>query len=113
MRPVDKKITTLAACLMIFGLWAFPALSGAKTRMVPANFSDLAQQAKPGVVNIQTVKTIKGGGRVFRHFFGSPFGNQPGLDRYFLGVSREIAGKKVLGPVLSLIKPDTLSPITM
>ncbi|MCG8551875.1 MAG: Do family serine endopeptidase [Desulfobacterales bacterium] len=88
MRPVDKRVTIFTACLMLFGLLAFPALSGAGTRMVPANFSQLAQQAKPGVVNIQTVKTIKGGGRVFRHFFGSPFGNQPGLDDFFGGIPR-------------------------
>jgi serine protease Do len=39
------------------------------------NFSALAKQAQPGVVNIRTVKTIKGGGPVFRHFFG-PFDRQ-------------------------------------
>jgi len=83
MRPVDKQIRMITACLMFFGLLVFPALSGAQTRMIPANFSQLAEQAKPGVVNIQTVKTIKGGGRVFRHFFGSPFGNQPGLEDFF------------------------------
>ncbi len=44
--------------------------------MVPANFSQLAKIAKPGVVNIRTVKTIQGGGRVFRHFFGNPFGGR-------------------------------------
>ena len=44
--------------------------------MVPGNFAELAEKARPGVVNIQTVKTIKGGGRVFRHFFGNPFGGQ-------------------------------------
>ena len=44
--------------------------------MVPANFSELAEVAKPGVVNIRTVKTIQGGGRVFRHFFGNPFGGR-------------------------------------
>jgi serine protease Do len=44
--------------------------------MVPGNFSELAEKARSGVVNIQTVKTIKGGGRVFRHFFGNPFGGQ-------------------------------------
>jgi serine protease Do len=43
------------------------------TVMVPASFSELAKQARPGVVNIRTVKTVKGGGRVFRHFFGNPF----------------------------------------
>jgi serine protease Do len=41
--------------------------------MVPANFAELAEMAKPGVVNIRTVRTLKGGGRVFRHFFGEPF----------------------------------------
>jgi serine protease Do len=44
--------------------------------MVPGNFTELAEKARPGVVNIQTVKTLKGGGRVFRHFFGNPFGGQ-------------------------------------
>ena len=44
--------------------------------MVPENFSQLAKIAKPGVVNIRTVKTIQGGGRVFRHFFGNPFGGR-------------------------------------
>lgn len=42
--------------------------------LAPDSFSELAEKAKPGVVNIRTVKTIKGGGRVFKHFFGSPFG---------------------------------------
>lgn len=61
--------------------------AAAKTKnvpMVPASFSQLAQQARTGVVNIQTVKTIKGGGRVFQHFFGSPFGgNQKGMEEFF------------------------------
>jgi serine protease Do len=41
--------------------------------MVPVNFTELAEKAKPSVVNIRTVRTVKGGGRVFEHFFGSPF----------------------------------------
>ena len=49
--------------------------------MVPGNFAELAEKARPGVVNIQTVKTIKGGGRVFRHFFGNPFGGQSPFGR--------------------------------
>ena len=44
--------------------------------MVPASFSELADQARPAVVNIRTVKNINGGGRVFNHFFGQPFGGQ-------------------------------------
>jgi serine protease Do len=47
-----------------------------QTLMVPANFSELAKNVRDGVVNIRTVKTIKGGGPVFRHFFGNPFGQQ-------------------------------------
>jgi serine protease Do len=35
--------------------------------MVPVNFSDLAEKVRPGVVNIQVVKTVKNAG------FGSPF----------------------------------------
>jgi serine protease Do len=41
--------------------------------MLPNNLSTLAQEVRDGVVNIRTVKTIKGGGPVFRHFFGNPF----------------------------------------
>ncbi|BBO86089.1 DegQ family serine endoprotease [Desulfosarcina ovata] len=50
----------------------------------PESFSQLAESAKPGVVNIRTVKTIKGGSPVFRHFFGSPFGNKRNpFDEFF------------------------------
>ncbi len=52
----------------------FESMAYAGVQMVPAGFAELARQAKPGVVNIQTVKTPAGGGRVYRHFFGSPFG---------------------------------------
>jgi serine protease Do len=47
-----------------------------KTLMVPINFSELAQKVRDGVVNIRTVKTMKDGGPVFRHFFGNPFGQK-------------------------------------
>ncbi|NQT68577.1 MAG: DegQ family serine endoprotease [Desulfobacteraceae bacterium] len=36
----------------------------------PESFSYLAEMASPSVVNIRTVKTVQGGGRVFRHFQG-------------------------------------------
>ena len=48
----------------------------ARYQMVLPNFSALAKQVQPGVVNIRTVKTTKEGGPVFRHFFGNPFGNR-------------------------------------
>jgi serine protease Do len=53
--------------------------------MVPANFTELAEKVKPGVVNIRTVRTIKGGGRVFRHFFGEPFGGRNNPFEDFFG----------------------------
>ncbi len=50
----------------------------AKTvRMVPESFSNLSEMVSPSVVNIRTVKTVKGGGRVFRHFFRGPRGEDP------------------------------------
>ena len=47
-----------------------------RAMMVPVNFSELAQKVRDGVVNIRTVKTMKGGGPVFKHFFGNPFGQK-------------------------------------
>ena len=51
--------------------------------LIPANFESLAKLARPAVVNIRTVKTIRGGGPVFRHFFGNPFGNQSPFEEFF------------------------------
>jgi serine protease Do len=54
-----------------------PPVSSATTiseaPMVPANFSDLAEKVRPGVVNIQVVKKVKNVG--FRGFPGNPFGD--------------------------------------
>jgi serine protease Do len=58
------------------------AVSHSGTVMIPANFSELAKTTSPAVVNIRTVKTIKGGGRVFKHFQG-PFGNQDPFKDFF------------------------------
>jgi serine protease Do len=47
-------------------------------QMIPANFSQLAEQVGPAVVNIRTVKSLKGGGPVMRHFKRGPnTPNQP------------------------------------
>jgi serine protease Do len=48
----------------------------------PESFSALAERSSPAVVNIRTVKTIKGGGRVFRHF-RSPFGEDDPMNDFF------------------------------
>lgn len=51
--------------------------------MVPANFSQLAESARPGVVNIRTERTMKDGGRVYRHFFGDRYGGKQPFDDFF------------------------------
>ncbi len=45
-----------------------------ETPMVPANFSDLAEKVRPGVVNIQVVKKVKNVGFGFRNFRESLWG---------------------------------------
>jgi len=84
-----KKIATYIMVLFFAGLLLGFAPNAAISKtpvqgtMIPMNFTDLAQKAKPGVVNIRTVKIVKGGGRVFRHFFGKPFGNNDPFKDFF------------------------------
>ena len=49
----------------------------------PENFSSLAEMASPSVVNIRTVKIIKGGGPVFRHFFRGPKNGEDPFQDFF------------------------------
>jgi serine protease Do len=51
--------------------------------LVPGTFSQLAEKASPAVVNIRTVKTIKGGGQVFRHFMRPPMGPNDPFHEFF------------------------------
>ena len=77
-------IVIISAFLVVSNF--YPAsVSEAKTETytVPESFTDLANTASPAVVNIRTVKTIKGGGRVYRHFFNSPFGKQDPFYDFF------------------------------
>ena len=53
-----------------------------ETPMVPANFSELAEKVRPGVVNIQVTKKVKNIGFGFRNF-GSPFGDQNPFGDFF------------------------------
>ncbi len=50
---------------------------------VPGSFSQLAESAGPAVVNIRTVKTIKGGGPVFRNFRRNPHGGEDPFKDFF------------------------------
>ena len=54
-----------------------------ETPMVPANFSDLAEKVRPGVVNIQVVKKVKNIGFGFRNFPGNPFGDKNPFGDFF------------------------------
>jgi serine protease Do len=49
----------------------------------PASFNELAELASPAVVNIRTVKTIKGGGPVFRQFQRDPWGKNSPFKEFF------------------------------
>ena len=78
-KPTTVVLRSVLLTLLGFSLLVPPLASDAKgtgTVMVPASFTELAEKARPGVVNIRTVKNMKDGGRVFRHFYGNPFGGQ-------------------------------------
>ncbi len=81
-----KTFKSLLAAVLICGLLTGPSVAfgfKSSSKMIPQTFSELAKKAKPSVVNIQTEKTIKGGGRVFEHFFGNPFGNRDPFEDFF------------------------------
>lgn len=77
--------------IIAVGLFVFPDfcpveaadIQSGGVRLVPESFSNLSEMASPAVVNIRTVKTIKGGGRVFRHFSRSPFGKDDPMQDFF------------------------------
>ena len=76
----------LAAVIIFSGSFYPPYSMAAKsgtTFLLPDSFSNLAESASPAVVNIRTVKTIKGGGRVFRHFKKGPFGDDDPMKDFF------------------------------
>ena len=91
---VQKKhfTTVLIALVIVGGFVAFgyggsialkppnpaPVLAsvGVDTPMVPANFSELAEKVRPGVVNIQVVKKVQNVGMGIPHFRGNPFGDR-------------------------------------
>ena len=95
-----KRIKTILISLLVVGAMlgggygvsiAFkhpePAVSTgstvSETPMVPANFSDLAEKVRPGVVNIQVVKKVKNVDFGFRNFPGNPFGDKNPFGDFF------------------------------
>lgn len=73
---IMKNINQVWLMLVVVCFIVLPNVSFSKSAppMVPASFSDIADEARAAVVNIRTTKNIRGGGRVFNHFFGQPFG---------------------------------------
>jgi serine protease Do len=73
-------IALLALSLVFSGVFTASAKT-VTAPMVPQSFTELAESVSPAVVNIRTVKTLRGGGPVFRHFQREPFGqNDPFRD---------------------------------
>ena len=54
-----------------------------QTPMVPANFSELAEKVRPGVVNLQVIKKVKNVEMGFRNFHGFPFGDKNPFGDFF------------------------------
>jgi serine protease Do len=75
-------ILLIVGVLLGISLHGATASKDATVQMFPADFSALAEGARPGVVNIRTVRTIEGGGPVFKHFFGGPFGNENPFEHF-------------------------------
>ncbi|MDO9462549.1 MAG: trypsin-like peptidase domain-containing protein, partial [Deltaproteobacteria bacterium] len=86
-----RQLTLIAVALasMVFGLvlasrfdlMGRPAASNTvNPQTLPASFASLVKAVSPAVVNISAVRTIKGGGRVFRHFMGPSDKNDPFRD---------------------------------
>ncbi|MFB3886451.1 MAG: DegQ family serine endoprotease [Thermodesulfobacteriota bacterium] len=58
-------------------------VKGSEIPLIPANFSQVAEKVRPGVVNIQVVKKIKNVDLGFPQFFGSPFGQNNPFGDFF------------------------------
>ena len=62
-----------------------PIVSNTGVPMVPASFSKLAEEVKPGVVNIQVTKKVQNAGFAAPDFPGNPFGDDSPFGRFFEG----------------------------
>ena len=82
-KKVFFSIVVIISAFLMVSNFCMVSVSDAKTYTIPESFTDLANTASPTVVNIRTVKTIKGGGRVYRHFFNSPFGKEDPFHDFF------------------------------
>jgi serine protease Do len=87
IKKLHKLLIALVIAVAGVALFSLPeprasAKSDPAPMLVPANFTELAKIARPGVVNIRTVKTVDGGDRMLRHFFGNPHRGPQGRDPF-------------------------------
>jgi serine protease Do len=88
---VAKRNLLLTTMAMIIGIWVaadttFASNAGSEAVEyfnAPASFNQLAVMVQPAVVNIRTVKTVKGGGPVFRQFHRDPWGEKSPFKEFF------------------------------
>ncbi|MFC1815440.1 Do family serine endopeptidase [Thermodesulfobacteriota bacterium] len=85
-RKAKLTITIMAVVLLwISNLFACTTTE-AKTKeiyLTPESFTSLAEKVSPTVVNIRTVKTVKGNGRVSRHSIPGPYGKENPFHDFF------------------------------
>ena len=87
---VDHLKTYLRLTLLGAGLVAAALIhllqdqaAAASVQMVPRSFHELAAAASPSVVNIRTVRTVKGNGGAFNQLPRDPEGEAPPFQEFF------------------------------
>ncbi len=91
--------TALLCGILLIFCGYFQHTAWAKAWNTPESFSGIAKEMMPSVVNIRTEKTVKDGGRVFRHFGRGPMGEDPFdfFEKFFGGDPRRDFKQRSLG----------------
>ena len=76
-------VLVMVGLMLGSGLPMALAAKNAPVRMVPLNFSDLADTVSPAVVHIKVIKTVKGNGRAFGPSGQNPFDGNPQFKDFF------------------------------
>jgi serine protease Do len=76
-------VLVMVGLMLGSGLPMAVAAKNAPVRMVPLNFSDLADTVSPAVVHIKVEKTVKASGRNFGSFGQNPFGDNERFKEFF------------------------------
>ncbi len=86
----EKKLLTYIACVGVISVFVWLVASstvsaavGQKVRLIPESFSEVAEKISPAVVNVRTETVTTQTDRMFRHYFGSPFGPNDPLNDFF------------------------------